>query len=759
MLVKLALGNVRKSARDYVIYFVTISFSVALLYAFNTIDTHVDMLPHRRRMIQTVDSLMDVLSYVLMVALALLIIYANNYLIRRRAKEFALYQIFGMRRRSVATILTIETFVSSLSALIVGLALGVLLSQFLVFVTGRIVQETVTNYHFVFRPHVIMTTVIAFGIIFLLTLALNLLTLRRFQLVDLVKRSRMGEVSRLRSGWVALALCIGGIALIGYAYWRLIHIGYPFEKLYSTGDTDAVGQAWGNFGLTTALVCAGTYLLFYSLGGALLYFARASRTLYWRGLNMFTVREFASKIKSSALSMATISIVLFLMLSVIAPAFGVSTSIRQGVEKNALYDLAFSLGYDEFHGEYEGNGTRPVETEYAKSVTVEEVKALLEKQSSLHADTAGTYSGRFIGQDAHIAITPAVSIGYMTDENGDSVSGEHSVPSLADYIKASGYDISQWDYDIDKDFLTHDFSSFEVVPVSAYNSRRALAGLEALTIDEGEYAISSVFAFEGLSDMYASALNSGLEIEVAGQIVKPIGGGSVALDDSAAAIFVEDFLPTNRGIVVVSDSLFEKVKELENSYMQTYVVVNFDDDVQDTYTIDDVSQYVLAEYFESANSGDSEGSWYISSFSSRVNVLETAVEFLGLVIYVSIYVGFVLAMISAAMLAIQILSSFSEAAPRYRRLSQIGASRQQENRSIGVQIAWYFLIPLLVAVCHAWVAVAQALDFIELLLPMAIGRGALLTGVLVVSVYGVYALVSYWSAKSVVASEVNLAER
>lgn len=761
MLAKLAIGNVRKSARDYMIYFVTISFSVALLYAFNTIDTHVDMLPHRRLMIRTIDSLMDVLSYVLIVALAFLIIYANNYLIRRRAKEFALYQIFGMRRRSVATILTIETFFSSLSALAVGLVLGVLLSQFLVFVTGRIVQETVTNYHFVFRPKVVVTTVIAFGIIFLFTLALNMVTLRRFQLIELVKRSRVNETSRMQSKWLVVLFFVGAIVLIGLAYWRLVHIGYPFEELMSKDDTKIV-KAWANFGLTTIIVCVGTYLLFYSLGGALLYFARASRTIYWRGLNMFTVREFASKIKSAALSMGSISIVLFLMLSVITPAFGVSTSMRSAIEKNAPYAATFSMYYDVFSDD----GINRVVSSYPPAnVLVGNLKNVLD-ETGIATDITpvggGIYSCQLMGEASRMVLTPSVSVGYMMDEYGVPLSQEHAVPSLGDYIKASGFNTTQWGYGIDKELMNISYSSLMVVPISAYNERRALSGLAPMAVEEGEYAISSTFVFDGVRDMYVSALNAGTEITVAGQTLKPAGGADVALDSSQAAIFIEDFAPQNEGVLIVPDSVFDAVLTVENAYVEVYAALYFDAVSQDLYSEEDAAEYFYEPFFseEEDDGRDSFGGlWILGVQSTQGGVIEYALEFLGSVTYVSIYVGFVLAMMSAAMLAIQILSGFSEAAPRYRRLSQLGTSRSQENRSIGMQVAWYFLLPLLVAACHAWVAVGEALDFIEFVVPVAIAQGVLVTAALVLGIYGVYALLSYWSAKSVIASEANLTER
>lgn len=116
MLARLALGNVRKSLRDYAIYFVTLVLGVAVFYAFNSIAGQADFLkPEYGELLGVLGDLMMGLTVFLAFVLGFLMVYANNYLVRRRKKELGLYQVLGMRRSQVSAILTLETLIASVA--------------------------------------------------------------------------------------------------------------------------------------------------------------------------------------------------------------------------------------------------------------------------------------------------------------------------------------------------------------------------------------------------------------------------------------------------------------------------------------------------------------------------------------------------------------------------------------------------------------------------------------------------------------------
>ena len=153
MLAKLAARNVRRSARDYAIYFVTVALGVALFYAFNTVSDQAVMLDalsaDSMRMLGLLNAMMKLLSIVIVCVLGFLVVYANRFLIRRRRREFGTYLVLGMSAGRVSRILLYETALVGLASLLVGLVAGIALSQGLSFVTAALMGSTMTKYQFI----------------------------------------------------------------------------------------------------------------------------------------------------------------------------------------------------------------------------------------------------------------------------------------------------------------------------------------------------------------------------------------------------------------------------------------------------------------------------------------------------------------------------------------------------------------------------------------------------------------------------------
>lgn len=100
-LFSLALRNIKKSIKDYSIYFITLVIAVAIFYIFNSIDSQTAMMSISKSTMEIVQSLVNVLSYIsvfVSVVLGFLIVYANNFLIKRRKKEIGIYMTLGMSK-------------------------------------------------------------------------------------------------------------------------------------------------------------------------------------------------------------------------------------------------------------------------------------------------------------------------------------------------------------------------------------------------------------------------------------------------------------------------------------------------------------------------------------------------------------------------------------------------------------------------------------------------------------------------------------
>ncbi len=125
MLFKLSFENMKKSIKDYSIYFLTLVLGVAIFYMFNSIDSQQAMLQvsqSQREIIKLMITLLGYISVFVAVILGLLIVYANNFLINRRKKEFGIYMTLGMGKRQISKIILMETIFVGIISLVVGLA-------------------------------------------------------------------------------------------------------------------------------------------------------------------------------------------------------------------------------------------------------------------------------------------------------------------------------------------------------------------------------------------------------------------------------------------------------------------------------------------------------------------------------------------------------------------------------------------------------------------------------------------------------------
>src|SRR5574344_2928898 len=166
MLFNLAFKNIRKSIKDYSIYFFTLVVAVAIFYIFNSIGSQDSMMfltESKREMVQVLVMIIGYVSVFVSVVLGFLIIYSNNFLIKRRKKELGLYLTLGMSKRKVSTILVIETLLVGILSLLVGLTIGVFLSQFISVLASSLFEADMNSFRFMFSSGALLKTIMYFG--------------------------------------------------------------------------------------------------------------------------------------------------------------------------------------------------------------------------------------------------------------------------------------------------------------------------------------------------------------------------------------------------------------------------------------------------------------------------------------------------------------------------------------------------------------------------------------------------------------------
>jgi putative ABC transport system permease protein len=330
----LALRNVKKSVRDYTVYFLTLTFGVCIFYIFNALDSQQAMMEissSQSRIFRELTQIMNGISVFVSLILGFLILYANRFLIRRRKKEFGVYMTLGMERGQISRILVMETVLVGLLSLLFGLVTGVFLSQGMSVLTAKLMNARLTGYHFVFSPAAALKTIVYFGLIFLLVLIFNAITIGKQKLISLIYANKKNEWFKTPRLWLSVIVFLTALGCLGLAY-RMVLSGGAAEFL--DGSTLSIAVALG---------IAGTFLFFFSLSGFFLKLVQLSKKIYLKNLNMFILRQINSKINTAYASMTMVCLMLFISICTLSSGLGLSADIAGAAKKNSPFDATLSV--------------------------------------------------------------------------------------------------------------------------------------------------------------------------------------------------------------------------------------------------------------------------------------------------------------------------------------------------------------------------------------------------------------------------------
>ena len=196
MLFKLSIKNMKKSFKDYAIYFITLVLGVAIFYMFNSLDSQQAMLQvsqSQRDIITMMIRMLEFVSVFVAVILGLLIVYANNFLINRRKKEFGIYMTLGMGKRQISKIILFETILVGILSLIAGLVIGIFASQFMSVLVAKLFEANMTKFEFAFSKGACIKTCIYFAVMYLAVMFFNTITISRYKLINLLTAIKKNE--------------------------------------------------------------------------------------------------------------------------------------------------------------------------------------------------------------------------------------------------------------------------------------------------------------------------------------------------------------------------------------------------------------------------------------------------------------------------------------------------------------------------------------------------------------------------------------
>lgn len=694
MLFKLSFENMKKSFKDYAIYFLTLVLGVAIFYMFNSLDSQQAMLEvsqSQREIIRLMIELIGMVSIFVAIILGLLILYANNFLINRRKKEFGIYMTLGMGRRQISKIILLETIFVGIISLGVGLIVGIFASQFMSILVAKLFEADMSHFQFMFSKEACIKTCIYFAIMYLVVIFFNTFTISRYKLINLLNANKKNEKVKMKNPILCILLFVLACVMLGWAYWKV------------TAQVNTI-RIEEDLLLPILMGILGTILIFWSLSGLVLRVVQSIQKIYLKGTNLFVLRQIHNKINTTVLSMSVICLMLFLTISILSSFLSLRNTMQRELAEMTPVDLNLykTANLPESYQRY-GKEVFPTKEQIADSkVTIQETLQNNGFDLSLLKD---------------VVEIPVYATNNLTWKD---FFGDHF-----EEVKAQ-YSMLQYD------------TAEQIVKISDYNKIARLYGLEEYTLEENEYIV--LCDFDNMKGLRNQVLANGNSLMITGKEYKS------KYNECKEGFILMSTSHVNTGIILVPDScnLTDDMKE------QMVLVANYN------VTTEEEKQK-MEEIFSSEDSGliqNLNESGIEIDGMTKISIVNASVGIATIVTFIAIYLGIIFLIASSAILALKQLTESSDNKQRYAILRKIGCDEKMINQALFRQIGIFFGLPLILAIIHSIFGIQFVMSMMtglankKDLLPSIIGTVCIMGGI-----YGAYFLATYLRSKSMIQEE------
>ncbi len=695
MLFKLSWNNMKKSIKDYAIYFLTLVLGVAIFYMFNSIDSQQAMLQvsqSQREIIKLMITMLGFVSAFVAVVLGLLIVYANNFLINRRKKEFGIYMTLGMGKRQISKIILMETIFVGVISLAVGLVVGVFASQFMSILVAKMFEADMSEFQFVFSKDACIKTCIYFAVMYVAVMLFNTYTVSKYKLINLLNANKKNEKVKIKNPFICIIIFLAAASLLGYAYWKVTADAHSLDTAEKILPPILMG-------------IVGTALIFWSLSGFIIQVVQKMKNTYLKDTNMFVLRQINNKINTMVASMSVICLMLFMTISILSSSLALRNTMQRELIEMTPVDLNL----------YKTVNLKETYMKYGK-----EVKTTKEQR-----------------EDSKITIQETLKNNKL-DMN-----------VLKDIVEIPIYATNDLTW---KDFLTDKYEEIKaefprlrydtaemIIKVSDYNKIARLYGIEQYELNGNEYIM--LCNFDSQEEIINRVLIDGNNaISIAGKEYQ------TKYSECKDGFIQMSTSHTNTGIILVPDSspLTEDMKE------QYFLAANYNANT-------DEEKEKIEELFSSSDSGFvqnlANNGLEIDGFT-KISLMEASVGLATIITFIAIYLGVIFLIASSAILALKQLTDASDNKQRYTILRKIGCDEKMINKSLFRQIGIFFGVPLLLAIIHSIFGIQFAIKMMagiaseKDLLPSAVA-----TVVIIGVIYGAYFLSTYFGSKNIIKEE------
>ena len=683
----MSVKNIRKSIKDYTIYFLTLILGVAIFYMFNSLDSQEAMLVVNSSTRQIVKLMVGMINYVsvfVAVILGFLIVYANNFLIKRRKREFGLYMTLGMGKRQISGILLGETFLIGLISLVVGLVIGVFGSQLMSILVAKLFQADMSEYQFVFSEAACWKTCAYFGVMYAASMILNIVIISRYKLIDLISAEKKNEKVRMKNPVICVLVFLAAAVTLGTAYYMV------------TGGLTQL-DFMNQLVIPILMGIVSTFLIFWSVSGLALKVVQMRKGLYLKDSNIFVLRQIHNRINTTVVSMTIICLLLFMTITVLSTALSLNRVLTQDLEEMTPVDLNL---YKTANLPDNGNYTQ----------------LQIEDSQKPISDTL-----KENGLDMKVLKDVTEVATYTSTEWTWETSLQSVIESAKENYPMLMYDTAE-----------------EIIKLSDYNEIARLYGNREYELAEDEYLV--LCDFDNMKNLRDMALKNGSEVAIGGKVYHS------RYPECQEGYLVISTSHTNTGLMVVPDScpLSEDMKE------RYYLMADYNADTKEEkyqteamFTNYGDGDHELMENLE-------EKQIRLDGVS-KISIIESSKGLSTIISFIAIYLGIIFLIASSAILALKELTENSDNRHRYTILRKIGMDEKMIHQTLFRQIGIFFMAPLVLAVVHSIFGIQFALKIVAVqvetreMLPSVIA-----TAVFLILVYGGYFLATYMESKNII---------
>lgn len=676
MLFKLSFQNIKKSMKDYAIYFFTLILGVAIFYIFNAIETQSAMLKisnDTREIVKLLTQIMSWVSVFIACVLGFLVIYASRFLMKRRNKEFGLYLVLGMGKRKVSLILFFETLIIGIISLVVGIIIGIGASQFTSFLVASMFQADMSKYQFVFSSQACIKTILNFVLIYVIVIIFNTFSINKCKLIDLFQGNRKTEKIKLKNPIICGIIFAISIVMLIIAYYNVTS-GY--NKITS-GKQLAIYIVMG---------CVGTFLFFWSVSGLLLKAVSSMKGIYYKGLNTFTFRQMSSRVNTNVFSMTIISLMLFITICVLSSGLSIRNSLNDSLKQGVPADINFNKVVN--LSKEDGYGKKEVES------SNKSIFQFFEENGYNIEPYLKEYVDLYIYQSENVTLNDTLG---NNDEKDNS-------PTMLEVPE-------------------------NIVKVSDYNRLARFYGKDTIELNDDEYIV--LCDYSPMIKLRNKSLKAGVKINVFGNELIP------KYKECQEGFIEMSGNPSNTGIIIVPDGIVD-----ENHKIREFIAAN--------YSMDDKKEVEKFEQKVEKIYDETRWNYMVPMVNTKNNIIDSAVGIGAIGAFICLYIGVILLISGAAILALKELSESADNVERFRMIRKLGADEKQINKALFRQTALFFIFPLALAIVHSIFGMMFSKQILDFIGTKMIGPSIGMAAIILLVIYGGYFLISYFCSKNII---------